>query len=55
MNNIIIKKTRIAGLKGDNGDAPTNDTTVPLYGVMPYDGETAPTGYEVTTPPTPTN
>lgn len=54
MNYTIIKNTRIVGAKGDNGDAPTSDITVPLYGVIPYDGETAPTGYEITTPPAPT-
>ena len=51
MNYTIFKNARIAGAKGDNGDAPTNDLTVPYSAVFPFDGETAPTGYEETTPP----
>lgn len=41
----FIKKIRVSGDKGDRGDAPTNDTTVPYDGLIYYDGNDLPQGY----------
>jgi hypothetical protein len=45
MNNIIFKTTLIKGEQGAAGEAGTNET-IPTDGVLAYDGETIPQGYE---------
>ena len=46
MNNTIIKNILLSGVKGDDGDAATTDTTVPIDGMIVFDGQTIPAGYE---------
>lgn len=44
-NHIKIKNLTLVGAKGDSGDTAENDTTVPVNGMMIYEGDTAPEGY----------
>ena len=46
-NDIMIKKTRIKGDKGNKGNTASSDTTVPLLSIVFYDEETIPDGYEL--------
>lgn len=45
MNKTIIKKIILKGEKGDAGGAGS-DTTVPFNGVIAFDGDEIPEGYE---------
>ena len=48
MPNYIIKnKHIIKGTKGDRGDAGADDTTLPINGVVAFEGEEIPEGYEL--------
>jgi hypothetical protein len=54
MANFTERKTvLLKGGQGERGEAAENDTTIPEDGIIMFDGVTAPTGYEETTPPTP--
>ena len=44
-NNIIKKKIIIKGDKGDRGGTSDDDTTIPINGLVAYDGEELPEGY----------
>lgn len=50
MNEIIFKTALIKGVKGDKGDTGAADS-VPTNGVIAYDGDDTPEGYEDTEPP----
>lgn len=50
MGEIIFKTELIKGAKGDRGEAGESET-VPSDGVIAFDGETTPDGYEETAPP----
>lgn len=47
MNEITIKESRIIGDKGNKGNPPASDNTIPLLSIVFYDGETIPDGYEL--------
>lgn len=47
------KTVLLKGRQGERGDTPASDITVPKDGIILYDGETAPTGYEITDAPSP--
>ena len=52
MANFTERKTvLLKGEQGERGEDAENDTTIPEDGIIMFDGETAPTGYEVTTRP----
>lgn len=46
MNETINKKILVKGTKGDRADSG-NDTTVPQEGIVAFDGDTIPEGYEL--------
>lgn len=46
-NNKIVKTILIKGEKGDDGGASENDTTIPINGLVFYDDQTLPEGYEL--------
>ena len=46
MPNYVIKnKHIIKGSKGDRGDLGATDTTIPINGVVAFDGDEIPEGY----------
>lgn len=49
----IYKNIRIAGTKGDDGDAAESDITAPIGAIFALDSDTVPTGYQETNPPEP--
>lgn len=49
-NNVLFKTSLLKGPQGDRGEAGEADS-VPVNGILSYDGETIPTGYEETEAP----
>lgn len=46
-NFIIDKKVIIKGEKGNRGEISGNDTTIPINGIIAFNGEEIPEGYEL--------
>lgn len=44
-NTTIKKEVLIKGIKGERGEEATSDTTVPINGIIAFDGEEIPEGY----------
>ena len=54
MANFTERKTvLLKGGQGERGEAAESDTTLPEDGIIMFDGDTAPTGYEITDAPSP--
>ena len=45
-NVIYTNKHILQGEKGDRGETPETDTTAPINGIMLFDGDEIPEGYE---------
>ncbi len=46
-NHVIKNKHIIKGNKGDRGDAGADDTTIPSTGIIAFEGNEIPEGYDL--------